>query len=151
MVAGSRKPIHLQGASPATNQDSRPSKVLRLSVDRCFRRKPFLDERWCAAHWRCWLAPRCCILQWAGLSSTNIRMGRIPPAIFAKRCICRHWRLRRSTWSVRPRSSLGILRCRSTQRQAIPSRCIAPAAPLLHRLVHTLSLKCISARSPSEG
>lgn len=131
MVAGSRKPIHLQGSSPATNQDFRPSKVLRLSVDRCFRRKLFSDERLCAVHWPCWLAPRCCILRWADLSFTNIRMGRIRPAIFAKRFICLRWRLPGWTWSAQLRLSPGILRCRNTQRQAIPSRCIAPVAPLL--------------------
>ena len=115
----------------ATNWDFHSSKVLSSKCRLCTGGYPFSGERLGAALWRCWLAPRCCILPRAALSSTNIRMGPTPPAISVRRCTCRRWKLPGWTSPARLRSLSGILRCRSTQRRAILFLCIAPGAHLL--------------------
>jgi hypothetical protein len=125
-----KKSVCLLGYQSATNQDFRPSKMLRLSVDRCLCGTPISGELRCAVRWRCWLSLRCSILRRADRSSTNIRMGPIRLATPAKRCISLRWLPPGWTSTARRKSLAGFLRCRGTPRQAIRSLCIAPAALL---------------------
>ena len=125
-----KKTVCLLGYQSATNQDFRPSKVLRLSVDRCRCGKPISGELRCAVRWRCWLALRWSILRRADRSSINTRLGPITHAISARRCICRRWRRPGWTSAALPKSLPGFLRYRGTPAQAIRFRCIALAALL---------------------
>src|SRR6267154_2310059 len=120
----------LQGDMLATKVPFEPSIVLGLSVYQCVLKRLFSDERHRATRWRCWLVLRCSILPQAAPFFTSTQMLPIPRATYARRCTCPPWWLPGWTWSARPGLSLGILRCHSTQRQAMPFLCIAPGAHL---------------------
>jgi len=102
----------------------------KLKCRLCIQGRRFSDEGRHSARWLYWPALRCCISLEAAASCTSIRRGPTPPAMFARRCICRPWQLRRSISSARLSLSAGIHRSRYTRHRAIPLPCIAPGAPL---------------------